>query len=265
MSVVGSDIKHYQAVTMPTSLTTASVGGAINTGVEVTGGSIGEVLWSMPSAATGGGTRTLYAKTFVKNTNSSDDMSATKLYMVNSLDDKPAGNHTVSLTSSSASDGSSKKARLIGLNNSGAPLQEEVTLNGTSTVTSSGTFSALHRVEIRLVSDSSLSNAAGDITVVSNSTTIGKVPLGYYAATAEVQMGLVATLDGSSTTTDATTAPGGISFSKPRTAAGGLAVANSGVLTHGSAQAVWWKWTVTESQKPSADIEVLLGWEGTTA
>lgn len=265
MSVVTGDIKQYQAATMPTSLTTSSVGGAINTGVQITGGTIGEIFPGMASAASGGGTRTIYAKTFVKNTNGADDLSSTVFFLANSLDDKPSGNHTVSVVSSSASDGSTKKARFIGLSSGGAPQQEEVTMNGTTVVTTTNTYSAIHRIEIRLVASGDLTDATGDITVSSNSTTIGVIPAGMSSATGEVKIGLVATLDGTSTTTDATTAPSGITFSKPRTAATGLAAANAGVLTHGTAQAVWWKWVVTEEQKPSADIELALDWQGETA
>lgn len=263
MSVVSSDIKQYQATTMPASLATTSVGGAINTGAQITGGTIGEIFFAMGSATTGGGTKTQYAKTFVKNTNGSDNLEQAGIYLVNSLT-QVAGNHTVSFASSSASDGATKKVKIIGLNASSAVQQEELALNGTSTVTSVSTWSAIHRVTVHLVSDSTLVAATGTITVTKNATTMGVVPAAYYSATAEVAIWLEGSLNGTTTTTDAATAPGGSSFSAPNTLGSALAVANSQVLTAGASQPVWWRLQIAEGQYPSPDVQIVLRCEGAT-
>jgi hypothetical protein len=262
LSVAQSDIKMYQAATMPTSLATTLVGGAINTGAQVLGSTIGEIFFPMGSAVAGGGNKTQYSKAFIKNTNSATDGSGeayvSLVYLLNGLDDKPAGNHTVSVVSDSAADGSSLKARFIGLDNAGAPQQEEVILNGLTPVVTTNTWSALHRITIHLVSDSTLANLTGSLTATSNSVRLGMVPAGHYSATAEVQFALVATLDDSGTTTNAATAPATLTFAKPNLTASGTACANSGVITHGAAQGIWFKLTHTEAQKPSADVEVLV-------
>lgn len=263
MSVTAGDIKHYQAQTMAANFTTSNIGGAINTGAQIQGSILSEVFFTMASATAGGGARVQHASSHIKNTNATDSLISGRVWLANALDDV-ASDGTASFASSSADDDSTRKVRILGLDDAGVPTQEEVTLNGTSSATSLTSWSAIHRVELRLVSGGTLVNAAGDITVTRDSA-LGVIPAGYWSATAEVQFGVEATLGTSTTTADAATAPGGISFAKPRTEAGATALANSGLLAAGATQQVWWRWTMAEQARPSADIQVVLRWSGETA
>jgi len=261
MSVTAGDIKHYQAQTMAANSTASNIGGAINTGAQIQGSILSEVFFTMASATAGGGARVQHASSHIKNTNATDSMTSGLAWLANALDDV-ASDGTASFVSSSADD-STRKVRILGLDDAGTPTQEDLPLNGTSTVTSLTSWSAIHRVELRLVSGGALAAAAGDITVTRGAD-LGVIPAGYWSATSEVEFGLEATLGTSATTADAATAPSGISFARPRTEAGGTALANSGLLAAGATQQVWWRWTLAEQARPSADIQVVLRWSGET-
>jgi hypothetical protein len=263
MSVTAADIKHYKSTTMAADFTTSNIGGAPNTGAQIQGAVLSEVLYTMASATAGGGAKVQYSSTHVKNTNATDALTSAKVWLANGLDDVASAG-TASFASSSASDDSTRKVRILGLDDDGVPTQEEVTLNGTATATSLTSWSVIHRVELRLVSGGTLVNSDGDITITRGSA-LGVIPAGYWSATAEVQFGVEATLGTSTTTADAATAPGGISFAKPRTEAGAASLANSGTVAAAATQQVWWQWTMAEQAKPSADVQVVLRWSGETA
>lgn len=258
-----ADLKLYQADDMPTSLTApAPSGGAIGA-TQITGSTIGEVFFTMASAASGGGSKVQYSKVFWFNDHATDDLSSAKVYIANALDTPAAGNNLMSGLSSSASDNTTKKLRWIGEDSAGDPAYEDTTMNGTTEVTGAAQFNAnLAAVELRLVSGGALTTAAGDITIKKNGTTLGIIPAGYSSAICEVDIGLEAALDDTATTTNPGTAPGGITFSRPRTYAGGLAVANSGVLTAQSGQGVWVKWTELEERLSSPDLQIVFAIQG---
>ena len=262
MSVTAGDIKHYQAQTMAANFTTSNIGGAIKTAAQIQGSILSEVLFTMASATAGGGAKVQHASSHIKNTNGSDALTSALAWLANALDDV-ASDGTASFASSSADDDSTRKVRILGLDDAGTPTQEDLPLNGTSTVTSLTSWSAIHRVELRLVSGGALAAAVGDITVTRGAD-LGVIPAGYWSATSEVEFGLEATLGTSATTADAATAPSGISFARPRTEAGGTALANAGLLAAGATQQVWWRWTLAEQARPSADIQVVLRWSGET-
>lgn len=265
MSVTSSELKLYQAATMAASFSTSSVGGAVSA-TEITGGSIGEVLFTMGSNNTGGGTKTQYAKCYFKNTNADTDLTNAVVYGKNFLD-AVGSNGTVSVVSDSASDDNTKKITVLGYDASSNPLAEDITLNGTTTATGSLTFSKVHRVEVRVVSSNALTTSAGNITITRGSA-LGAVPAGYKTATAEIDFGLIGTLNGTSAITDASTAPGGITFARPNTQGEGTQVnsaGTAGTLSFGDSQGIWIRWQLAERAKPSADVEVALTIDGLTA
>jgi hypothetical protein len=259
MSVTASELKLYQAATMAASFATASVGGAISA-TEITGGSIGEVLFTMGSNTAGGGTKTQYEKVFFKNTNGTLPLTSSVVFIKNSLD-VVGSNGTVAVVSDSASDDNTKKVTVIGYDASSDPQSEDITMNGTSTATGALTFSKVHRVEFRIVSSGALTTTSGNVTVT-RSSALGIIPAGYNSATAEIDIGLIATLDGTSTIADAATAPGGIAFSRPNAQGEGIAVANSQSLTAASGQGIWVRWQLAERAAASADISVVLVLDG---
>lgn len=259
--MVEGDLKIYKAATMPTTLATTSVGGAISA-TEITNGTIGEVHFTMASSLSGGGVKTQYSKLFAKNTHATEDLTAAKIYCSNLLDDSPSGNHAIVVRPTSASDDSTMKNRLIGFDASSNPLVEEVACAGDADVTSSGLFSKICAVESRLVSSSALVASVSDRTIKKNGTSLGIIPATFTAATAEISIGLAATLNDTATTTNAATAPGSITFTKPKTYAAGLAVATT-ILTHGDAQGIWSKWVVDERRSSSPDLEIAVVIHGT--
>lgn len=261
MSVVSTDLKMFQATTMPSGLTTEDVGGAI-TATQVTGSTVGEIFPTLASAGDGDGTRTCYASVFWSNTNADNDLLAAKVYLRNALATVGSAG-TVSLASTSASDDDGKFVRVKGYNSSSEPLSEDITLNGTTPAVGAETFSAIHRIECRLVSGGALTTTAGDITCTRGSV-LGMIPAGYKSATSEVAFGLEVSLDTSATTTDATTAPGGISFSAPTTYDTGTACANSGTLTADANQQMWVRLQIAERAKASADIDMVFALSGET-
>lgn len=262
MSVTSGDLILYQSATMGTSFTTATIGGATSS-TPITGGTVGEVLFTMGSSILGGGDKTQYEKVFVANTNASDDLTSSVVYIKNSLD-IVVSNNIPAAVSTSASDDTTAKITVIGLDSAGAPQSEDIRLNGTASVTGFLTFSKIHRVELRNYISGLLQLANGDITISCGATALGIIPTGYKTATAEIDIGLVATLDDDGTTTTPIVAPSGISFTRPRTVATGLSVANAGTLTHAKGNGVWVKWVLAERANPSADVEVILSISGST-
>lgn len=260
MSLTSNDLKAYAAATMPASLATTNVGGAI-TATEITNGTIGEVLPSLSSSLLGGGDKTIYAKWFFKNDSATDDLPNAKIFVENLLDDGPTGNHNITIRPSGAGDDGTRTAKVIGFDASGAPLVENLPLNGDADVSTVGQFSKLVAIESRLTSGGALVRSASEWTIKKDTTTIGKVPVSSYGSTTEVAIGLEATLNGTATTTNAATAPAGITFSRPKDYASGIAVA-TGTLTQGDAQGVWERWTNPERRPTSPDFELIVSIQG---
>lgn len=263
MSVISSDLKHYKSANNPSD-DTSTVGGAIS--ASEVGSSIGEIFHLRTAAEDEeGDTQYQYKKTFIKNTNADTDYISAVVYLKNSLDDVSGeGEGVVSAASSSASDGSTKKIKVVGEDDEALVITEEIELNGTSEVTGTETFSKVFWVELRLVSGGALTNAAGDISIEVDGVGIGMIPTGYNCAIGIVDVGLAGTLDDTDTTDDAVTAPSGISFSKPRTEATGIDVANSGTLSYGSGQGVWWRQTIEGGLAPAADLNIVVRTDGET-
>lgn len=262
MAVQPSEILHYKSANNPSN-DTDTVGGAIS--ANLVGSSIGEIFHTR-SANENEADDTLYQykKSFVKNTNTTTALTNAKAFLKNALDDVGTAG-VVSATSTSTDDDNTKKIVVHGEDASNQVQTEDVTLNGTTEVNGSDTFSKVFWIELREVSGGALTNADGDITLEVDGTAIGLIPAGYNCALGIVQIGLVATLDDNGTTTNAVTAPAGISFSKPRTAADALDFANSGTLSAESAQGVWWKQTVEGGVGPAPDLTAVLRIEGDTA
>lgn len=263
MSVTAPQLKLKQAATMASSYSTANIGGAKSTNV-ITGGTVGEVLFTMGSGMLGSGSKVQHGKAFYVNENATDDLSDAVIWGPNFLDTN-AGSDTWSFESNSEDDDDTKKVRFQGYDINGDPYQEEVLCDGTNLVTTTNPFSARHRCDSRNASTGALTPLAGDGTIYQDLDEIGQIPSGYYSATSEIDLWLPATLNDTGTTPDAATAPAGSSYSRPRVLEDGLAVANSGVLTATAGQGIWSRWTLPERAKPSVDVQVIVAIQGLTA
>ena len=261
MSVTSGELKHRESANMPSD-DSSTVGGA-KTASDV-GSSIGAVFHTVTANPDeGDSTIYQYKKTFGVNTNADTDLTSAKIWLKNALDDV-AANGVISATSTSADDDTDYKIKVVGEDAGALVITEEITLNGTTEVNGSSTFSKVFWVELRDVSSGNLVVSNGDISIEVNGTEVGTIPLGYNCALAIVDIGLVATLDDSGTATNALTAPGGISFTRPRTFAGGLDVANSGSLSFGSGQGIWWRLTVEGGLIPAPELTITFGLKGST-
>lgn len=266
MPVAGSDMKLVQTTTVATSFSTASVGGAA-TSTEITGSSLGECLFAMSSAASGGGDTVQYGKVHELNDHSTDQIDTYGVWLINAIDDLGVSS-TIDFVSDSASDSSTYTVRVIGKNSGGSAIQEDLTLNGTSTVTTTLSYIGKVRVEYRVTSGLALGTAVGNITITHNSTTVGVLPAGAESANNEVDIGLAAAFDAADTATitDASTAPGSVSFSRPRTSGTKLTVdGGTGTMEAGETQGIWVKWTVAELMDPSARIRSYISGAGDAA
>lgn len=263
MSFSANDLKAYLSATPTTSMSppTPSIGGTKGA-TEFAGAGIAELHCVMASAIAGGGTRVQIAKYFISNENSTVDYTNATQNLKNSLDDSPAGPFVPSFQPLGAGEDNTFKCRFIGFDMSGNPLQSEAIASTNTLVPAGDSFGVLSQVESRDVTTGVLKATTQDWAIKCGSTDVGILAKSYYSATSEVQIGLVPTLDDTTTTTDASTLPAGITFSKPRTIATGLPFANSGVLTHGTSQGGWSKWAIPEVRKASTDIQVVIQLDG---
>lgn len=264
MGIVETDLKCYAPLNNPADFT-STLGGGIDETDEIDGNCIGELIYRDAANSEGGADKVRYAKGFIKNTNGSDDYYNASIWIRNSLL-SPSADGTVSIVSSSASDDTGYYIKMIFENAAGTKTSENITLNGTSAVTSTGSVKAstIPVFELRLVSDNSLTAANGDITFT-RGITLGKIPSGGKTAQGGLQLALEGSLDDTETTTDRTTAPAAVSFSLAQDEASGIDVANSGTLTHGSAQGFWIKVTYPDGQLSSSDLECDIYIDGTDA
>lgn len=267
MSVTASDLKLYAATSIADDDTTAQ-GGAINTSDEVTGSTANEVFPAAVYAAAGGSDITHYYKMFFKNT-SATNLTAAKIWIDNLLLAFGVSGF-LKASSSSATDSSTYKLRIHGLDSGGTEREEYLSLNGLTEVTSSYQYSEIHNV-CKVNGSYVPVVAVGDITIKISTTTIGKIPAGYYTANGEVKLALEITLDDTNTSTNRLTSPndGGatpidFTFYEAQDYASGLAVANSGILTAGSAQGLWVKRVACAGTYTSDRVDYVIKIQGST-
>lgn len=251
MGVHATQIKIDLSMVVATGFATANVGGA-KSDIRATG-SQDEILFSAPASPSASVLE--YGKAFLVHTHPTDTATSVGVWIANSLD-TPGSAATLTLVSTSPADSSSYKVRIIGFNSGGAVLIEDRILNGTSSVTTSGSFVGALRVEFRTLSGAR-ANAAGIVTVTHGSTVIGVIPAGHDMATTEFAIGLAGSLDDTATIANASAAPSGVTFSKPRIDADKLAVAG-GSLDPGEGQGVWIRWTIPTGMPASDRVRLAL-------
>lgn len=263
MPVTTGNMSHLNCLVRATTLTTPDIGGGIDVSSPVGYVIPGDILLTLPSGVSD---VTQYSKSFVKNTHGTDSAYSVIFYLANSIDDHVTA-EIIYATSTSVNDDATKVLRLIGDDNTGTPQKIDILLNGTSTVNSSVQFNPLRRIEVReAVYDSgptwigvgALTALEGNLTLLAGAVEIAVIPAGLDSGTAEVSIGIEATLNGTTTTALPTTAPASISFFKPRTVGAGLSAMSGGTVAAGSAQGIWWKQVITENTKGSEAIKVAL-------
>jgi hypothetical protein len=261
MPVTNSDILLYKSTNTPTD-DVSPVGGVISA-TQITGSTIGEVFRTITANPAGSSSQVRYQKVFIKNNNATSSLNNATAYLANSLNDTPApGNCTV--VSDNSGDGANLQMQIIGIDNGGNPNQELINLNGVTPVTGVIIWSQIWKVITLSTGTTTETASAGNITISVGGVGIGQTPAGYYSATAEIKIALASTLNDSSSSVNDLTAPAGFSFTKPQTYNTGIPMANSGVLTNGSAQGIWIQQTIPAGLATSTDVQILQGWGGTT-
>jgi len=255
MPILSSDLLLYATTNVPSS-DTGTLGGAIDLTNEIADDDFNKIITTLLADIAGGSTRYRYGKTHYYNNHASIDLTDAKIYIPNLLDN-PATAGVITFASSSASDNSSFLIRMYYEDGTGWAT-EDIAMNGTSFVSSSASPLALQpiRVDFR-TSAGVLTTCNGNISVYRGATLLGIIPAGFSSATGEVEIFVATSLDDTVTTTDRTTAPGGASWSKPKTYDTGSAVANSGTLTFGTNQAIWYKFTITDGSYPHDEMQII--------
>jgi hypothetical protein len=258
MAVAKTDMKWRKPTTIATSFSTSTIGGA-KTATNLTSATLDELIFSTSAEASGGSNVVQYAKIFLANTHATDAASSVGVWIANSLD-TPAAAAVVKFVSSSTSDNTTKKILIKGYDSSGVPQSEYRTLNGTTEVTSSLTYSVTTARNLTceyVDADNVRANSVGIITVTHNVTVLGYIPAGCSFAATGIAIGVTATVDDSQTTTNASTAPSGISFSAPNLTAEKILTNGSGALAAGVAQGYWIRVTLTPGQQAVTTFSVI--------
>lgn len=255
MSFSSSDLKLYKPTVPAVDFSTADIGGAKTTNL-ASPANLNEICFLMPVDESA---QVQYAKAFVANDNAEDSPTAVKVWLANALDDWGVNETTGAAQGDASGDDDGKFVRFYGHDSTGEPISLDVLLDEDEVVATGDVLTKLQSVELRDQSTGELVAAAADIVIYRNATALGVIPAGAYTATSEFDVWLPATLNDTTTAATAAAAPSGSSFSRPRTEATALSVANSGVLTAGSAQGVWYKWTLPADTKSRGDIQVILG------
>lgn len=263
MPVTTGNLVHLNCLVRAVSLTTANIGGGVDVSSPVGYAIPGDVFLTLPSGATD---VVQYAKSFVKNTHATDSAFSVLFYIANSIDDHVTA-QVIYTASSSINEDNTKVLRLIGDDSLGNPQKIDILLNGTTEVGSGVQFNPLRRVEIReaiydlvpaWVGVGALTDLEGNLTLKAGAVEIAVLPAGWDSGTAEVKLGIENTLNGTSTTANASTAPASISFFKPRRLEDALSAMSGGTVPADSSQGIWWQQINTTETKGSESIKVAL-------
>ena len=266
--MIDTDVIQYASLNMPIDDVSVS-GGAIDVAVVIDDASIGEFIPTHtidPALST-----TWYYKLFKKNTHGADTWSDVRFYVENLLIQVVAGG-TVSLVSSSSSDDSDYRGKIIGEDNGGNETEENVTMGGTSSVYSVNSFDKVHRVEFRSSTTPYALVAPTGIVTVTRGIQLGVLPSGCNGAWGEIEIALDPDKDDNIQVATRLDAPddGGatplsLTFYRANTYATSLLCTGAGGdLPSGSAQGVWVKLTTEAGAKPSLDMPLWVVGYGTS-
>lgn len=261
MPVAKTDMKLKEATTMGTSDSTTSVGGAVGSTL-ISSATVGQVHYRVSANASGGGDLVRYSKIFDVNDHATDDIDSYGIWMSNSIDTLGTA-ATIQFVSDSTSDDSTKMITVIGKSSGGSPQSENVTMNGTTEVTTTLTYTGRVRWILRNSTTKAVTTAAGTITGSFSASTVGVIPPGMFSATGEIDLGLAASLNDSATIATPLAAPSSVTFSKPRVSGSKLVVdSGGGTLTAGDAQGIWSRLTLPELMQPWSQTQVSIKGEG---
>lgn len=257
MAVSESDIKFRPSVNNPTD-NVSTAGGDMDTGAEITNAAPGEWSTRLEAKATGtvdasGDIAREFNVAYISNEHATDSLELCGYYCDNGIADYVTAG-VCKLTSTSASDGSSRLARVWGVV-SGAIASEDIVLNGTTQVSGLLSFTRIERIEIRSTSAGNAPTAAvGRIDIeVASGQFPGHVPAGFTAASREFEFAAATVIGDRPTWANRVTDPGGLTWSRAYTAAGRVYVRNdsgNSTLDAGEYQAIYTRVTIQPGMGP---------------
>jgi hypothetical protein len=260
MSLSLGQLGYLKCLNPAVSLTTAPVGGGVSA-TQINGSSISEIHFPVNPNALGGATITQYNKIFMVNSSTTDDAVGVVAWIENGIN-QPSTNTTISIVSDSSLDSSLYKARVVGFDSSGNPATVEIQLNGTTTVVTVSSITYVSRIEIRLVaSPFTLTSTQGNVSVKdSTATLLGIIATGLSSGISENRIGMEGVKNGTTTTTNAVTAPSGVSMASPNTFGSGISFSGGGTLTHTGtdAQGIWSALDIKAGVSPAEDATASL-------
>jgi len=269
MAVLESDLLYYGALLLPAN-NTDPVGGGIDTSNQFTGNGLNELMLTQGANPAGQADISDFAKQFVKNTNNTNNLTKTVIYIENHLRQATSPG-VFNIVSDSVNDDSSKMVRLKFKNSVSDNIQEDVVLNGITAVLSVGQVAQSTNVtaELLTVTGETLTTASGNI-LITRGITLGMIPKGLETAQGNFSFAIESTLDGTGQADNRLTSPndGGatpidLTYYQTNTYEAGIPIANSGTLTHGTSQGIWVKRICYNGEVPISFMQCGLTIEGT--
>ena len=199
-----------------------------------------------------------YSQTKLRNDNATGSVQGVTLYVENAL----ASNTTADVLSAVSSSESDDTTRFLVVRGfSAAGTAESIVLDGTSSVSGLRTWFAggVCVVELRqMLGDAPsiadpMTTADGDITLSVGTQVLGIIPAGRSTATALIDVGFSSSVNDTATITSWQSAPGGITFSRPRNL--GEAISFGSILGPGQYATVWVRQSVPKG------LMATPGWE----
>lgn len=261
MSIVSGDLIQFEATTLATSFSTANVGGGKGS-TQLDGTFIGGLFFKMAPNDPPGGDLVQYGKIFLFNNNASLNLLTPQhAYITNLISASVSGSgETVAFVSSSASDDSTFNVEIVGLDGSLNAQTDNISLNGTTLVTSTSTWRYISRYVITV--SGTLTALNGNLSCTKNSSANGTINAGLYSGTSEVAYGLEGSYGDTNTIADASTAPSGITFGSANTFSSGPTI--SGAFNAQTALGMWLRLTLKNGIASNPDVQVDVAFGGNT-
>ena len=245
--MIETDVKTYQALLRPIN-DVDPCGGGIST-TQITAVSVGE--WFPPFGANiaGGAVRVHTQKLFAKNNHASDDLLNASFYISNAITNHAPGS-VVKVTVPNSTDATNTTVTLFGFDSAGNFQTEVISIAGfTTAITGAKVFSGTgYGLVAAMLSYTDVGGnkilTLVDVTLAdSDSVTIGTIPVGMCSAIGFIDFWRENSLDDTNQIANRLTVPPAASstYGLPVSAGTAMAFANSGTLTHGSAQGIWGK------------------------
>lgn len=255
MPVSASDIKLKLAANIPTD--DSSTAGGSMSATEVTNAAPGEWMPKLVADESGTIDVNIQQQTqlaYMENAHATDSVDKLGFYMDN-LIIHPALAGLLKITSTSASDGATKKVRAWGIC-AGVLDTEDITLNGTTQVTGLKSWTRIERTATLLVLDDSVTTPTGRLDLVVGSEAIGHHTAGNSYASSEFEFACPTSIGDLDTFANRRATVSVPAWSRPNTAATRVYVRNdsaNSTLTAGQKQGVYCRQTL-QPGIPSAVI-----------